>query len=290
MMSPTAVIADDEWSLTPTTTGQRAYFVQQGNGVFRPESSVAGCGDGMLSGPAVAALVASTLERKYGAVGFSPARLTMDLLKPARTLATRTQTRLVRHGQRARTAECDIMQDDWIVARATLLQYRCSSAPVGDQWHPTEGFTPPDTADGDVLYVSSDDSGWSPMGVHHHNACRKRAYCRGPDAVAGLPATPFVRAVIVAAAATSLVTHLGSNGIGYLSGDLTVALTRLPRSESIGVQAESRCSADGLSVGSATLFDDGGAFGTAMVTAMADPAARIEAASGTVPVGQHPQL
>ncbi|AQT82787.1 hypothetical protein B1R94_12955 [Mycolicibacterium litorale] len=279
----------DEWTLSPEFGGERAYFAQQGNGVFRPEPSAVGRDDGMLSGPAVAALVASTLERKYGAVGFTPARLTMDLLKPARTVATRTQTRLIRHGQRTRTAECDVMQDDWIVARATLLQYRCSAAPLGEQWNPERGFTPPQTADGDLLYLSSDDSHWSPMGVGHHNAGHKRAYYRGPDAVAGLAATPFVRAVIVAAASTNLVTNLGSNGIGYLSGDLTVALTRSPRSDFIGVQADTRCSADGLSVGCATLFDEMGAFGTAMVTAMADPAARIEAGSGTVPVGQHPQ-
>lgn len=276
MMSPTAVMPDGEWTLSPVAGSDRAYFTQQGNGVFRPESAAAGRDDGMLSGPALAALVASTLERKYGAVGFTPARLTMDLLKPARAVATRTQTRLVRHGQRVRCAECDIMQDDWIVARATLLQYRCSAAPAGERWHPAAIFTPPVAADRDVLYLSSDDSQWSPIGVQHHNAGRKRAYYGGPDAVAGLPATPFVRAVIVAAAAINLVTNLGSNGIGYLSGDLTVALARVPGSGSIGVQAETRCSAGGLSVGSATLFDDAGAFGTAMVTAVADPAGRIE--------------
>ncbi len=110
-----------------------AYFVQHGNGIFRPTppSAAASGSEGLLSGQAIAGLAASTLERKYGSVGYLPTRLTLDLLKPARAVPTHTQTRLIRHGNRMRTAECDIVQDDWIVARATLLQYRLSHTPDG---------------------------------------------------------------------------------------------------------------------------------------------------------------
>ncbi|HQV08152.1 MAG TPA: hypothetical protein PLL04_03285, partial [Thauera sp.] len=97
----------------------------------------------------------------------------------------------------------------------------------------------------------------------------------GIDAVAGLDATPFVRAVIVAEA-TSLVSNLGTKGIGYINGDLTVALSRLPIGEFVGVQGDSHWCADGISVGSATLFDDRGPFGTGLVTAIANPAAQID--------------
>ena len=83
-----------------------AYFVQQANGSFRPTpSAAASWSDGVLSSQAIAGLAASTLERKYGAVGYLPARLTLDLLKPARAVPTHTQTRLIRHGHRMRTAE-----------------------------------------------------------------------------------------------------------------------------------------------------------------------------------------
>jgi hypothetical protein len=44
----------------------------------------------------------------------------------------------------------------------------------------------------------------------------------------------------------------------------------------IGVQAESNFCENGVSVGSATLFDDDGEFGSSMVTAMANPAARLD--------------
>ena len=48
-----------------------------------------------------------------------------------------------------------------------------------------------------------------------------------------------------------------------------------PGRDFIGVQADSHWCADGISVGAATLFD-GRAYGTAMVTAIANPAAQID--------------
>ncbi|TDO12140.1 thioesterase superfamily protein [Mycobacterium sp. BK086] len=256
-----------------------AYFVQQSNGSFRPTTSAAASwSDGVLSGQAIAGLAASTLERKYGAIGYLPARLTLDLLKPARAVATHTQTRLIRHGHRMRTAECDIIQDDWIVARATLLQYRQVHTAVDEHWETATAVIAPDGVENHALHVDDDGTGWSPMGLRHHNTGRKRAYYGGLDAVAGIPATPFVRSSVVAEAAANLVTDMGANGIGYINGDLTVALTRLPRGVYIGVQADTHFSENGVSVGSATLFDDDGAFGSSMVTAMASPTARMDVA------------
>ncbi|ORB53224.1 hypothetical protein BST42_13735 [Mycolicibacterium rhodesiae] len=249
-----------------------AYFVQHGNGIFRPTpSAAASWSEGLISGQAIAGLAASTLERKYGSVGYLPTRLTLDLLKPARAVPTHTQTRLIRHGNRMRTAECDIIQDDWIVARATLLQYRLTRTPDAAQAPPAGA--PRDT-ENDALYVDGDGTGWSPMGEQTTTG-RKRAYYGGLDAVAGLQSTPFVRAAVVAEAAANLVTNLGAGEIGYINGDLTVALSRLPRGVFIGVQADTHFAENGVSVGSATLFDDAGAFGTSMVTAVSNPAGRI---------------
>ncbi|WP_246227439.1 acyl-CoA thioesterase domain-containing protein [Mycolicibacterium helvum] len=254
-----------------------AYFLQQANGSFRPTTSAsASWNDDVLSGQAIAGLAASTLERKYGAIGYLPARLTLDLLKPARAVPTHTQTRLIRHGHRMRTAECDIIQDDWIVARATLLQYRQTNGSVDEQWESAMSVIAPDSAQNHPPRPDSHGTGWSPVDLRHHTTGRKRAYYGGLDAVAGLPATPFVRSAVVAEAAANLVTDLGASGIGYINGDLTVALSRLPRGVFIGVQADTHFSENGVSVGSATLFDDDGAFGSSMVTAMANPSARMD--------------
>ena len=85
------------------------------------------------------------------------------------------------------------------------------------------------------------------------------------------------------AEATSLVTNLGTKGVGYINGDLTVGLSRLPVGEWIGVQADSHWAEDGVAVGTATLFDRRGAFGSGMTTAV-DPAAQIDFANDPFPL------
>lgn len=256
--------------------GAATHFFSTGGGEFHPtENALSRWGTDLLNGPAVAGLAAWSLENSYGAEGFLPTRLTVDLFKAARRVPTGVRTRLVRDGRRIRNSECEVLQGDTVVARATMVQYRTSEAPRGHEWVAEASFTPPRGVRGPAYYVGSDDHGWSPTGSEHQNASRKRVYHRTVEVVDGHPPSPFVRAA-VAAEATSFVTNLGTEGIGYINGDLTVALSRLPVGDYIGLQADSHWCSDGISVGSATLFDDLGPFGTGMVTAVANPAAQID--------------
>jgi hypothetical protein len=264
------------------TTTHGAYFITTDEDTFEPTALAGGhWGESLISGPAVAGLAGRALETDFGQPGFLPARLTIDLLKPARQVPTRTQTRIIRDGRRVRYAECDVIQGDWIVARATAVFYRQSEAPAGQEWEPHAQFVGPQfvgpqRAEVDGLFVGSEATGWSVLGAEHQNTSRKQAYYRGPDVVAGEQASPFVRSVIVAEAATNMVINLGTEGIGYINGDVTVSLSRLPRSEFIGVRGETRSASAGVAVGTATLFDTAGPIGTAMVTALANPAAQID--------------
>ena len=117
----------------------------------------------------------------------------------------------------------------------------------------------------------------------HQNDSRKQFYNRAVEVVAGEKNSDFVRAVM-AAEATSLVTNLGTRGVGYINGDLTVALARLPAGEWIGVQGDSHWASDGVAIGTATLFDESGAFGTGMTTAVSNPAAQIDFANDPFPM------
>ena len=123
--------------------------------------------------------------------------------------------------------------------------------------------------------VGSDAGEWSPSPGDHQNDSRKRFYNSAIDVVEGHANSQFVRAVM-GAEATSLVTNLGTHGVGYINGDLTVGLARLPVGEWIGVQGDSHWAADGIAVGTATLFDRSGAFGSGMITAVSNPAAQID--------------
>ena len=262
----------------------QALFVR-GDGVFEPtEYARSGWSEEMVNGPALVGLAAWTLEREFGVEGFLPTRFTADLFRAARRLPTGVRTRMVRDGRRVRTTDCDILQDGVVVARATMVQYRISGPPPGREWlAPDASFSPPAGAGASAAtyLVGSDDVGWSGspgMGdgvAAHQNTSRKRVYHRVAEVVAGHPASPFVRTV-VAAEATSLVTNLGTRGIGYINGDLTVALSRLPTGDHIGLQADAHWCADGVSVGNSTLFDDRGPFGIGVVTALANPAAQID--------------
>lgn len=259
------------------------HFFAASDGMFHPtDASMSRWGANAMSGPAVVGLAAHCLERDYGTDGFLPTRLTADLFKLAQRTPTEVRTRLVRDGRRVRGSECDVIQDGAIVARATMIQYRQSAAPRGREWVSDDSFVRPEGVRGTAYHIGSDDVGWSSSGAAHQNASRKRVYHRTVDVLEGETPSPFVRTV-VAAEATSLVTNLGTEGIGYINGDLTVAMSRLPIGDYVGVQADSHWCADGIAVGSATLFDDQGPFGIGMVTAIANPAAQIDFSLADIP-------
>ncbi len=232
-------------------------------------------GEDHLNGPALVGLAASCLERRYGAPEFHPSRLTVDLFRAARGVPTTVRTRLVRDGHRVRSAECDILQEGRTVARASLLQYRRSAAPPGELWCPPREFEFPPQAEQVRAQIGSEAAGWHPTPGEHQNTSRKQYISRPIEVIAGQRNSGFVRAAM-AAEATSFVTNLGSRGVGYINGDLTVGLARLPVGETIGVQADSHVAQDGVAVGTAALFDSAGLFGSGLTTAVSNPAAQIE--------------
>jgi hypothetical protein len=143
--------------------------------------------------------------------------------------------------------------------------------------------SPPFLDDGVLTVVGSDVGDWSRSPGDHQNDSRKRFYNSAIDVVAGEANSQFVRAVMTAEA-TSLVTNLGTHGVGYINGDLTVGLVRLPVGEWIGMQGDSHWAADGIAVGTSTLFDRSGAFGSGMTTAVSNRAAQIDFANDPFPL------
>jgi len=261
---------------------QAAHFTQTPAGYQPTRFAQSHWGEDHLNGPAIVGLVAREMEMRFGSDDFMPTRLTVDLFKAARNKPTVVHSRLVRDGRRVRNVEAEVVQDGVTVAKGILVWYRRSAPPQGQQWSAATTFAMPnglDDADDSIRpFTGSDEVGWSRQVGQHQNASRTRFLDRTIDVVAGSPNTPFVRAAMVAES-TSLTTNLGTHGVGYINGDLTVALARLPRSGWLGVEADSHLAADGIAVGSATLYDRMGAFGTGLITAVANPAAQIDFAS-----------
>lgn len=264
-----------------------AHFTPADDGAFMPTPfAQSHWGDNHLNGPALVGLAARALESHCGSDEFMPARLTVDLFRAARNTPTTVDVRVIREGRRVRNAECDVLQEGRAVARATLVQYRRSSAPPGEEWIAPIAVPTFPTPDEELApFVGSDDGGWTRTPGDHQNTARKRFYNNGLSVVAGEPSSPFVCAAMLAES-TSLVTNLGTEGIGYINGDLTVALTRLPLDDWLMIQADSHWACDGIAVGTATLFDHKGAFGSGMVTAVANPAAQIDFSNRPFPRGE----
>ena len=265
-------------------TASLGHFTRNESGDYLPgPTAQSHWGQDHLNGPALVGLAASVLEGHYGLPDFQPARLTVDLFRAARAVPTAVSTRLVRDGRRVRNSECELVQDGVTVVRATLVQYRRSDPPRGTEWQAERHFSLPEDLDtSEYMYIGSDDVGWTRAIVEHQNAARKRSLTRSVTVVVGVPNSPFVSAAM-AAEGTSLVTNLGTAGVGFINGDLTVALSRLPVDDWVGAEADSHVVADGVSVGIVTLFDSAGAFGSGLVTAVSNPGAQIDFANDPFP-------
>lgn len=232
-----------------------------------------------LNGPAVCGAAARALELEFGTPDFIPARFTIDLFKAAKAVPTAFRTRQLRAGRRIILADVEVTQHDVAVARGTVVYLRKSGPPPGTEWAPDSVFCPPGHTPADDEsthpWVNTDQTEWTQGIAEHQNAMRKRAWGASMPVVPGEPASPFVHAVQSAESA-SLVTNLGTAGIGYINCDLTVAISRFPEGLLLGVEADNHITADGISVGSATLYDARGAYGTSVVTALSNAAVQVD--------------
>ncbi|MET7768037.1 acyl-CoA thioesterase domain-containing protein [Nocardia sp. NPDC005366] len=233
-----------------------------------------------VNGPSICGLLARSLEIEHCAPGFTPARLTVDLFRPTLRRPVTVRTTLVRSGNRIRVADAELVQDATTVARASAVFLRRSEQPPGELWtRGDEPAPPPSELLGDVgrpLWGSDEHpAGWTHELVEHQNGSRKRCWQTPVPVVLDRPASAFAAAATIGESA-SLMTNWGSAGVGFINADLTIALTRAVEGTAIGVEADSHLSLDGIAVGSATLFDRAGSFGTCVVTALANAERQVD--------------
>lgn len=259
----------------------RGYFTVD-NGVYLPTKyAISPWSDTMLNGPCVSGLIARELEIRHAQDGFVPSRYTLDLFRPVRNEPITFETRVVRDGNRIRVADADLVQGGEISARATLVFLRRSAPPPGTVWMrdgadptpPAEALTsPPGPLEFSSWYGSPE---WSRERSDHQNAGRKRLWSRQLSIIVGEELSPFVNTATVGEG-TSFVTNWGDKGVGYINSDVTLALSRLPEGPEVGIEADNHISNDGIAVGTAVLFDRNGAFGTGVVTALANAHRQVD--------------
>jgi hypothetical protein len=260
-----------------------AFFTPDGDD-FTPTSMAKGPWGSTIGGNFVGGILGHVVENAIeNAIDgeWQPARLTVDLLRPAVMETVRGRASIVRQGRRLTLVEAELLQSDTVVARATGLFLRRGEQPKGEVWTSPLAMPPvppvsKKLTDGVPLLIWA--YGRNP-GVAGRSFDLTEWQHDGPKFVwvrdlvpliDGVATTPFTRASMAGDVASSL-THYGTTGLEYINADYTLTLSRLPEGRDIGLAALTYSGHDGIATGTAALFDAGGQIGTATATTLANP-------------------
>lgn len=231
-----------------------------------------------MHGVATSGALGRTVEQAVVAAGrddLSPARFTVDLFRAPSMGPCLIESTVVREGARLMLIDATLSQEGQVRARASALFIKKSENPAGDVWMPDDLPSPPPL---DIAAVSdepripiffSPDVGWSQNFAEHQNGGRKATWQTSLPIVAGEAPSPFPGLAGVADS-TSMVCNWGSSGVEYINSDVTLAISRVPISQEVGIMALSRSAHDGIAVGTAVVFDRAGVVGTTTVTSLAN--------------------
>ncbi len=248
-----------------------AYFRADGD-AFAPTPLAQGPWGQTISGNVLGGLLGFVIDRVAGDPQMQPARLTVDLFRPAALEPVTVRTEVIRSGKRIKVVDAQAFQRGTPVARASTVFLRRGEGSPDDIW--TSEVTIPDPPADDrrddrPMHIvahgagspSSDLSAWAHTGPKH-------AWIRNTAPVVdGEPMTPFIRAAMAGDVVSSL-THFGPGGLQYINADYTLTLSRLPVGPDIGLTALTHYSSAGVATGTATLFDLDGPIGSGMATAV----------------------
>lgn len=257
-----------------------AFYKREGDTLVPQALSRSLWGDDNMHGVAISAglsLTAETTLRDLGRDGdLQPARYTVDLFRAAKLVPSTFTAEVVREGPRICLVDVTMLQHGERVARASTLFLKTSTSPSGEVWSPADETRPvpppldlaPEGTEPHIPWFHS-EAGWSQDFGQHQNSSRKTVWQTGVPAVDGEAATPFTSVASIADA-TTMVTNWGSKGVEHINTDITVTLARLPDGVQLGLSALDHVAHDGISVGTATIFDRRGPIGTTVMTAIAN--------------------
>ena len=254
-----------------------AFFTADGD-AYVPGTMTRGPWGATMGGQIVGGLLGWALDRNNDD-DLQPARLTIDLLRPVPIEPVSIETSVQREGRRIKLVDAAMLQHGRVVARASALFLRRSAEPEGQVWtapvampalpahaEPLEAEVPFDIWS--YSSNSADGSAGMPPREWEQPGVQKFAWTRlFRPMVAGHPLTPFTRAAFAGDIISSL-THWSTAGLRYINADYTVAISRLPQGEYIGLAAQSYYGNNGVGSGSATMFDSIGPIGTGTALAL----------------------
>ena len=204
-----------------------------------------------------------------------PARFTVDLFRAPSMGPCHLTSTVIREGSRLMLVETTLHQENEARARAIALFLKATENPDGQVWTSPDVPEPPPldvapvTDQPRVPFFFSEQEGWSQNFAEHQNSGRKATWQYAIPIVVGEKSSPF-QGLAGAADSTSMVCNWGAQGVQYINTDVNLSISRLPLSHEIGLAAMTWHAHDGIAIGSATVFDRHGPFGTSMVTSLAN--------------------
>jgi hypothetical protein len=257
-----------------------AFFTTDG-AAFVPAPMARGPWGQTISGNYVGGLLGHVIERDAGDPDLQPARLTVDLFRPAAMAPVHVDTTVTREGRRLKLVDAVVMQSGTVVARASGLFLRRGEQPADDIWT-TPVTMPPVPPSPDPVprglatlvwtYGKGEHTPGPGFGLDawEHDG-PKYIWVRDiRPLVEGAPLTPFTRASMAGDMASSL-THYGPSGLHFINADYTLTLSRLPKGDYLGLAALTHSSDAGVATGVAVIVDEFGPIGSAVATALANP-------------------
>jgi acyl-coenzyme A thioesterase PaaI-like protein len=251
------------------------FFVTAGDD-FVPNDIAHGGWGPTLGGQVVGGLLARAVEQQRADVELIPARFTVDLLRRVATAPVRAHANVVRTGRRMQAIDASLAQGGELVARASTLLLRQGEQPRELPWTPTISMPPvpsePDRFDGTLpMFISPYGGEGTDTAMPWQHDGPRYAWIREIRSLVDDEAlTPFVRASM-AVDVTASLTGFTPSGLGFINADYTLTLCRLPDGPYVGLAGLTHYSANGIAVGSASLFDARGPIGSSMTTAAANP-------------------
>lgn len=249
-----------------------AFFTTDDSGRLVPHDICRGPWDpNTLHGRVLAGALAHNAERKFGAPGFRPARLTVDMYRVPVFAPVEVNSRLVRDGNRIRVVDADLVVDGAPTARASIVFLREAEQPEGTVWSPP-AWDVPSPAALEPPQASGRPQMWETRVIDNGfgSTKQKRTWLREVrPLVEGEELTPFVRAAF-ASDFTNPFANSGSAGLQYVNADISLYLHRLPVGEWLGFEVVEHHAADGIAVGECALYDETGALGRSLVCGLAN--------------------
>jgi hypothetical protein len=259
-------------------TSKYALFRAEGEVLVPQEIAASLWRSDQMHGVATSGALGRELENAVIARGrgdLRPARYTVDLFRAPSMGPCSMASSVVREGSRLMLLDATLSQDGEVVARASAVFLRATEDPSGLVWGPSDPPVPPPleiaavSEEPRVPIFFSDGVGWSQNFAEHQNSGRKQTWQTALAIVDGEQPTPF-QGLAGAADSTSMVMNWGNAGVEYINTDITLAISRVPVSQEIGFSALSWYSHDGISTGTATVFDRRGPIGTSTVTSISN--------------------